>query len=305
MFKKVLLFALPLVAIVVSVLFSGDQEEGKLVFSITENNGSYYIEGDVKALSGAFLSSGKRIEIDPSTGELIPCEVDNGINSLRLVWGDDLNQSDTTISTVDGATISFNNTMVVSSLNPDCPPPALSEVEFSISGPDAQCMYKIEISSSALAKGYEVGDILFSLNGEGGNYKPLNEWQNKAAGPMNVWIQVNSTGQKINISGSRAYSECDIYVCDADKKSKKKEEVKIQLTDFIVSYDTPSWNKLNTGKKLIFQKNGADVPKEEFKNEVEVNGDNMYYANEPNAISIESIEAIDCKSFIIKYSYDG
>ena len=89
------------------------------------------------------------------------------------------------------------------------------------------------------------------------------------------------------------------------KKSKKKEEVNIQLTDFIVSYDTPPWNKLNTGKKLIFQKNGADVPLEEFKNEVEVNGDNMYYANEPNAISIESIEAIDCKSFIIKYSYDG
>ncbi|MDC1028703.1 hypothetical protein OAQ90_02015 [Schleiferiaceae bacterium] len=306
MLKKILLTTLPLAAIVVSILCCGERVQSTLIFTLIEDGGSYYIEGDIKALSGAFLSSGKRIEIDPSTGELIPCEDDNGINSLRLIWGDDSNKSDTTISTVDGATISFNHTMVESSLNPDCPPPALSEVEFSLAGPDDKCMYEIVVSNSALGKGYVVADILFSLDGEGGSFKPLDKWQNKAAGPMDIWVQVKSTGQKINISESRTYRECEIYICDTPKKSKKKKEVKNQLAAFIESYNISSWNKLNSGKKLIFQKKHiGDVPLEEFKNDVEVNGDNMYYADEPNAISIELIDAIDCKTFIIKYSYNG
>jgi hypothetical protein len=306
MLKKILLTTLPLAAIVVSIFCFCDQEKGTLVFSVIAKNGSYYVEGNIKALSGAFLSSGKPIEIDPSTGELIPCEDDNGINSLRLIWGDDSNKSDTTISTADGAAISLNYKLVESSLNPVCPPPALSEVEFSLAGPDDQCMYEIRVSNSALGKGYVVEDILFSLDGEVGSFKPLNKWQNKAAGPMDIWVQVESTEQKINISKSRTYSECDIYICDTSKKSKKKEEVKNQLADFIDSYNISSWNKLNAGKKLIFQKKHiGDVPLEEFKNEVEVNGDNMYYADEPNAISIELIDAIDCNTFIIKYSYNG
>ena len=235
--------------------------------------------------------SGKRIEIDPSTGELIPCEDDNGIDSIRLLWGDESNQSDTVFSTVSGSIIRLNTNFVSSSLKPECPPPALSEVEFTITGPDNQCFYELEVSESALKKGYKLSDILYSLEGDQGGFKPLKKWQNKESGPMNVWVKVKSTQQKINVSKSRNYKSCTIDICNETKKNKQLKELEKELAEFIKSYDdSASWQNLIQGKKLIFKKDGNDVPKEEFKTEVAVNGDNMLYAGDANGISIESIK---------------
>ena len=148
---------LPVLAILIGLIFFSGLGNSikKLTFSIENKSGSYFIKGEYQNLESVRLSDGKKVNIDKSTGEIITCDSDDGINSFELSWGTGDNRKDTIIAqTSDGRGIKLDHKAIKSISAADCPPTPLSEVEFKVTGPDKDCMYNLQIAESVITNGY-------------------------------------------------------------------------------------------------------------------------------------------------------
>jgi len=304
--KNPILVLLPILAILIAFVFCGGfgNSTKNLTFSIENKSGSYFIVGDYENLESVRLSDGKKVKIDQSTGEIITCESDDGINSFELAWGSGDNRKDTIIAqTSDGSGIKLDHTAIKSQLSADCPLLPLSEVEFAVTGPDKDCNYTLEINDGVLQKGYEDSDILVSLNGQTGPYNYLRSWERKQSGDMNIWIKSQKTDQELSITIGRYYKDCEPFVCDKSTQDKLTREIKSALNAYILDYKNHAiFKKVSSGRTLTFIKDGKNVETSSFMAEIGVNGRNIKYGGSANSLKIISVHTSDCLSFSIKYS---
>lgn len=297
---------LPVLAILVALIFCGGfgNSAEHLTFSIEYRSGSYFVIGEFQNLESVRLSDGKKVNIDQSTGEIITCEIDDGINSFELSWGSDDNRKDTIIAqTSDGRGIKLDHKAIKSESLADCPLLPLSEVEFIVTGPDKDCNYTLEISEGVLQKGYDDSDILVSLTGQKGSYSYLRLWERKQSGDMNIWIKSHKTDQELSITNGRNYKDCQPFICDNATQNKLNQEIKSALNAYILDYKNHSiFKKVSSGRTLTFIKDGKKVETSSFMAEIGVNGGNMKYGGSANSLKIISVSTSDCLSFSIKYS---
>lgn len=297
---------LPVLAILIALIFSGGfgNSTKHLTFSIENKSGSYFIIGEFQNLESVRLSDGKKVNIDQSTGEIITCESDDGINSLELSWGSGDNQRDTIIAqTSDGNSIELNHKAIKSKSSADCPLLPLSEVEFTVTGPDKNCNYFLKINPAVFDKGYNDSDILVSLTGEEGPFSYLRSWERKKSGYMNIWVRSNKTGQVLAITDGLKYKDCEPFICDKATQDELTQEIKRALNAYILDYKNHSiFKKVSTGRTLTFIKDGNKVQTSSFMAEIGVNGGNMKYGGSANSLKIISVSTSDCISFTIKYS---
>ena len=305
--KNLIPVLLPLLAIIIAliILECFGSSSKKLLFSIEDRSGSYFIMGDYKYLESVRLSDGKKVIIDKSTGEIITCSSDDGINSFELSWGSGDNRKDTIIAqTADGRSIKLNHKAIKSKLLPYCPLLPLSDVEFTVTGPDKDCKYNLEINQGVLQKGYDDSDILVSLTGQKGPYNYLRSWERKESGDMNIWVKSNKTDQELAITKVLEYEDCEPFVCDKATRDRLSQEVKIALNSYVLRYKNHSiFKNVSSGKTLTFFKNGKKVQTSSFMAEIGVNGRNMKYGGSANSLKIISVSTSDCLSYSIKYSY--
>lgn len=296
---------LPVLAIIIALIYCsglGNSTE-KLQFSIENRSGSYYVVGEYENLESIRLSDGKKVKIDNSTGEIITCSVDDGINSFELIWGSGDNRKDTIIAqSADGKSIKLDHKAIQSNASADCPPLPLSEVEFVVTGPNKDCKYTLEIKEAVLEKGYADSDILVSLTGQNGPYSKIRSWERKESGNMDVWVKSNKTGQELGITTGLKYQDCQVFACDQATQTKLNREIKKALSDYILDYKNRSlFMKASAGKRLVFIKNGKTVQTSSFMAEVGVNGGNMRFGGAENTLEIVSVTTSDCLTFNVKY----
>ena len=315
--KNPILVTLPVIAILIALIFRGciGNTEENLTFSIESKDGSYYIVGEIVYLESVRLSDGKKVNIDESTGEIITCIADDGINSFKLSWESGDNIKDTIIaSSKDGRGIKLDHTVIKSESSADCPLPLLSEVEFKINGPDKDCNYSLSVSESVLEKGYSDLDILVSLTGKSGSYSAIKKWKRTNAGSMDIWVKSKNTSQIVAISEGLKYKDCEVFKCNQATKSRLTKEVKDALTNYIRDYKNHSiFRTISFGKNFTFIKDGIDestgeiitekIETSSFRAEVGVNGTNVKFGgNSKLKIISVSVSSSDCSTFKIKYS---
>ena len=303
--KNPILVILPIIAILIALSFLGcfGRTTKKLSFSIENRMGSYFIVGDYLNLESVRLSDGKKVNIDQSTGEIITCSSDDGINSFELLWGSGDYQNDTIISqSIDGKGINLNHKAIRSKSSADCPLSPLAEVEFVVTGPNEDCSYTLEIHETVFEKGYYESDILISLNGQKGPYTNVRSWERKESGPMNIWVKSKKTDQELAIAVGLRYKKCEVFVCDKATRDLLNQEIKEALNSYIIDYKNRSlFTTVSSGRRLVFTKNGETVQTSTFMAEVGVNGGNMKYGGAENTLKILSVSTTDCLSFNIKY----
>jgi len=297
---------LPVLAVLFALIFCGGfgNSTEHLTFSIEYRSVSYFIVGDYPKLETVLLSNGRKVNIDQSTGEIITCESDDGINSFELSWGAGDNRKDTIIvQTSDGSGIKLDHKAIKSQLSADCPLLPLSEVEFAVTGPNKDCEYTLEINKGVLQKGYDDSDILVSMTGQKGPYTYLRSWERKGFGDMNIWVKSSKTDQELAISKGLKYKDCEPFVCDKATQDKLTREIKSALNAYILDYKNHSiFKKVSSGRTLTFIKDGKKVETSSFMAEIGVNGGNMKYGGSANSLKIISVSTSDCISVSIKYS---
>ena len=297
---------LPVLAILIALIFCGGfgNSTKQLTFSIENKSGSYFIIGEFQSLKFVRLSDGKKVNIDQSTGEIITCEFDDGINSFELSWGTGDDQRDTIIAeTSSGSVIKLDHKAIKSQSLADCPLAPLSEVEFTVTGPDKNCKYILKINQTVFDKGYNDSDILVSLAGQKGPFSYLRSWERKKSGDMNIWVKANKTDQELAIADGLKYKDCEPFICDKATRDKLTREIKSALNAYILDYKNHSiFKKVNSGKTLTFIKDGKKVETSSFMAEIGVNGRNMKYGGSTNSLKIISVSTSDCVSVTIKYS---
>lgn len=297
---------LPVLAILILIIFCGgfDHSMKQLTFSIENRSGSYFIIGEYQNLESVSLSDGKKVNIDQSTGEIITCESDDGINSFELSWGSDDNRRDTIIAqTLDGNSIKLDHKAIKSQSSAECPLLPLSEVEFTVIGPDKDCKYALKINRAVLDKGYKDSEILVSLTGQKGSFTYLRSWERKESGDMNIWVRLNNTGQELAITDGLRYQECEPFKCDNATRDKLTKEIKSALNAYILDYKNHSiFKKVSSGRTFNFIKDGKKIETSSFMAEIGVNGRNMKYSGSANTMNIISVSTSDCLNFSIKYS---
>lgn len=297
---------LPVLAILIALIFFSGLGNSikKLTFSIENKSGSYFIKGEYQNLESVRLSDGKKVNIDKSTGEIITCDSDDGINSFELTWGTGDNRKDTIIAqTSDGRGIKLDHKAIQSQTSADCPLLPLSEVEFAVTGPDKECKYTLEINDGVLQKGYDDSDILVSLTGLKGPYTYLRSWERKQSGVMNIWIKSKKTNQELAVTEGLKYKDCEPFVCDKATKDELSREIKSALNAYILDYKNHSiFKNVSSGRTLTFIKDGNEVPTSSFMAEIGVNGRNIKYGGSANSLKIISVSTSDCLRFRIKYS---
>ena len=304
--KNTIPVILPVLAILIALIFIGGfgNSTKQLTFSIENKSGSYFIMGEFQSLNSVRLSDGKKVNIDQSTGEIITCEFDDGINSFELSWGTGDNQRDTIIAeTSGGSVIKLDHKAIKSQSSADCPLAPLSEVEFTVTGPDKDCKYILKINQTVFDKGYNDSDILVSLAGQKGPFSYLRSWERKKSGDMNIWVKANKTDQELAIADGLKYKDCEPFICDKATRDKLTREIKSALNAYILDYKNHSiFKKVNSGKTLTFIKDGKKVETSSFMAEIGVNGRNMKYGGSTNSLKIISVSTSDCVSVTIKYS---
>ena len=297
---------IPMIALLVALVFLGGicNSSKRLTFSIENRLGSYYVVGEYKYLESVRLSDGKKVKIDNSTGEIITCSSDDGIDSFKLSWRSDNTTNDTILAqSSDGKVIKLDHTAIKSISAADCPPKRLSEVEFKVTGPDKDCMYNLQIAESIITNGYSNQDILVSISGQIGPYTNVRTWKRDVSGAMDIWVKSKKTGQELAITVGRKYKKCDIYVCGETTKNKLSQEIKKALNAYILDYKNRSlFANVSSGKRLVFIKNGKTVQTSTFMAEVGVNGGNMKYGGSENTLEVISVSTSDCLTFKIKYN---
>lgn len=297
---------IPMIALLIALVFLGGigSFAKRLTFSVENRSGSYYIVGEYGYLESVRLSNGKKVKIDDSTGEIITCSSDDGIDSFRLSWLSGNTTNDTTLAqSSDGQVIKLDHKAIKSLSAADCPPPLLSEVEFKVSGPDKNCMYKLQIAESVHTNGYSNQDILVSTSGQKGPYTNVRTWKRDLSGAMDIWVKSKKTGQELAITVGRKYEKCDVYVCDQVTRNKLNQKIKEALDSYILDYKNRSlFTNVSSGKRLVFIKNGKTVQTSTFVAEVGVNGGNMKYGGSENTLEVISVSTSDCLTFEIKYN---
>jgi len=306
--KNPILVTLPVIAILIAFIFCsgiGNTVEN-LTFSIESKADSYYIVGEIEKLDSVRLSNGKKVNIDETTGEIITCIADDGINSFELSWGSGDNIYDTILaSSRDGRGITLDHTAIKSKSSAYCPLPLLSEMEFKVNGPDKDCNYSLAVSKSVREMGYPDSDILVSLTGKSGSYSVIKKWKRTNIGPMNIWIKSKNTGQIVGISQGLKYRACEVFKCDQASKDRLTKEVKDILMNYIIDYENHGiFIKMSEGKTLEFIGDEKKVDTSSFMAEVAVNGRNMKYGGTTSKLKIisVSVSCSDISTFEIKYS---
>lgn len=295
---------IPVVAIIIALMlltcFGGSSDTFE-VYSIENNGGSYYLIGNRNKVKSVKLSDGKELTWDKQSGELVYCKTEDGINRITVTWSTGEELSDTIISTDNNMQqIVLDHTRIQSNMSFECPLEPLEFADFTVNGPDKNCNYTLTMRQSFNRKGYKASNVQVSLTGRSGKYSKINQWQRINSGQMDVWVKVGD--QKLMITPGRSYSDCEIFVCDTERKNARIKKFRSDLQSFIATYEWEQQEALFKNRNIKFVKNEEVIDAAAFIQEVEVNGFNRDMAGAANSIKIKSITIDnDCQTFNVLY----